>query len=77
MRGAARKFGNDMIKSMPAGFRAMAKPGLDLALEHLTDAQQLEVIGRVQTQAARKLQEFEAEIDLSTVDPPGDRRLEN
>ena len=36
-----------MIKSMPTGFRAMAKPGLDLTLEHLTDAQQVEVIGHV------------------------------
>jgi hypothetical protein len=61
MKGAARKFGNDMFKSLPAGFRAVAKPGLDLALEHLTYAQKQRVIGLVQTQAGHKLKEFEAE----------------
>lgn len=67
MKGAARKFGNERVKSMPAGFRAMAKPGLDLALEHITYAQQQRVVALVQTQAAYKLKEFETEGTPSSV----------
>ncbi|KAJ4349686.1 uncharacterized protein N0V89_008303 [Didymosphaeria variabile] len=69
MRGAARKFGNNMFKAMPAGFRAMAKSGLDLALEHLTYAQQQQVVALVQTQAGIKLKEFEAEANFAYVGP--------
>ncbi|KAF9729661.1 hypothetical protein PMIN06_011340 [Paraphaeosphaeria minitans] len=61
VKGAARKWGNDIVKSMPAGFRAMAKSGLDLALEHLTYGQQQRVVALVQMQAGNKLKEFEAE----------------
>lgn len=61
MKGAARKWGNGMVKSLPAGFRTMAKAGLDLALEHLTYAQQQWAVALIQTQAGNKLQEFEAE----------------
>lgn len=68
MKGAARRFGNDMVKSMPAAFRAMSKPGLDLALEHLTDAQQGGVMGIIHSEAAKKLMEFEAEMAVLAVD---------
>ncbi|KAL1610547.1 hypothetical protein SLS60_002216 [Paraconiothyrium brasiliense] len=69
MKGAVRKFGNDLFKAMPTGFRAMAKPGLDLALEHLTYAQQQQVVALVQTQAGNKLREFEGEADLAYAGP--------
>jgi hypothetical protein len=59
MEGAARKFGHDVFKSMSTGFRAVAKPGLDLALEHLTHVQKQRVNGLIQTQAGHKLMEFE------------------
>ncbi|KAK7181999.1 hypothetical protein PSPO01_11962 [Paraphaeosphaeria sporulosa] len=71
MKGAARKWGNDIVKSMPAGFKTVAKPGLDLALEYLTYAQQQRVVALVQMQAGNKLKEFEAEGTPSSVDAQG------
>ncbi|KAF1976943.1 hypothetical protein BU23DRAFT_551370 [Bimuria novae-zelandiae CBS 107.79] len=70
MKGVARKFGNDMFSKMASGFQAMAKPGLDMALGYLTEREKLAVVALVQTQAAKKLKEFEEEIGSLTVDSP-------
>lgn len=62
MRHAARMFGNDLFSKMAPGFKALAKPGLDLALDYVNDSERLAAVAAVQKQAAHKLREFEEEI---------------
>ena len=47
---------------MAPGFKAMAKPGLDLALVYVNESERLAAVAAVQKQAASKLREFEEEI---------------